>query len=138
MENDFNDALTCGEETCGTGSLRRADPGIFFRTRVTPLGFSCSFFTRFALLQPTWHRQLFQDEGYRFRHFAWTVKTGRIHDTDRRACTYCIHCITHHYLVVDLNHFITRQYPHIDIVQGLQKEEQTTSNIQNPVKYPAQ
>lgn len=52
---------TCGGPTfvafSWAGCLRRTESGIFFRTRVTPLGFSFSFFTRLALLQPTCRKE---------------------------------------------------------------------------------
>lgn len=88
-----------------SGLVRRTDSGIFFRTRVTPLGFSCSFFIRFALLHPT-----------------WLGKTKILKQKCENYANLSLSSRTHHYLVVDLNHFIASQYFQVDIGGGLRRE----------------
>lgn len=136
---------------------RRTESGIFFRTRVTPLGFSRSFFTRFALLQPTWCDKMVDGSGLKVNdsnaetllrnskctgvcldYFgAKTVLQLKLTKSlklrgphlysaieQRNIHTYGVHYNTHHYLVVDLNHFIASQDLHVDIRRRLQKERQ--------------
>lgn len=146
LEKDLT--LTCVDESWA-GSLRRTDPGIFFRTSVTPFGFSCSFFTRLALLQPTWCSKtdeysslkdiVYDAEALCLSYFGaktiyssywnktydWEDHTYTVQWSSATYCiyrlgyTHCIYCKTHHYLVVDLNHFIASQDLHEDIVWRL-------------------
>lgn len=140
VEEDVNDLLTCEEESW-SGCLRRTDAGIFFRTRVTPLGFSRSFFTRFALLQPTLCSTTEDYSGSEvtvslhsnskctktipqllgsFDNSQITARWYEASDREDNMRTRAVHVVnTHHYLVIDLNHFIASQDLHIDIRRRL-------------------
>lgn len=75
---------TCAQESW-TETLRRTDPGIVFKMRVTPLGLSRSFLTRLALLQPTWGSDKHDYSGMKAQTlFAWgdpsqTNRTAVLH-----------------------------------------------------------